>query len=506
MEDGTPSTSRRERGVSEVIGTVLMFALIVSLVGVVQVTAVPELTADAEFEHNQRLQGQLVDFSSAVSRTAGSGTGETVSIQLGVRYPQRVVLVNPPPASGTLATTPPAPVTIEHAVAGGEARDVWNGSVRTFQSRAITYDPAYNEYDTAPLTAYRTSIVSNRFDGATRVVAAKGFINGRQLSLTLLAGELRQSGIDRTSIDTRPLSTPARTVTVMDDNEPITVTVPTELSEEQWATLLATERVENGGHVVSHECANPPPEPCGRLTVVLEPGVSYELQLAQVGVGNNASAPEPRYLIDTAGDNASLAAGTRQRLAATVLDRFDNPVSGVETTVTVIDGPGEVFTLTDRSGADGEVAALYRAPSTVEGVVNVTVELSFGTGPARTVTYDLQVFGRGPASGGGGGSSSVTASITDATGSSERGTDRFDVTATAADSNGSLTRMTFELIDPEDGTVIDTAERLVSGGSAEQAVTLRARGAARRSSYLVRVTAVADDGDTAVDERTVTAG
>lgn len=396
-----------DRAVSPVIGAVLMFALLVSLLGVLQVTAVPQLTQGAEFQHNQQVQGDVIDFSGAVSRTAASGSGETVTVRRGVRYDQRLFLINPPPASGTLRTTEPDPVVVENAVADGETGDVWDGTPRTFADRALVYRPSYNEYDAAPRTIYRAGVVANEYEDATLVAAGRSFVDGRRVDLTVLAGEYRSNGVERIGVRTRPLSSPARTVTVTNDGAPIRVTVPTELPESRWEQLLETELVANGGHVTSFQCDGGPPDACGRLTVRLEPGVGYEFRLAQVGVGNAATAPGPSYLAESGTVAASVPEGTTERLGAEVRDRFDNPVGGVEVDATVVSGPGSVRPRTDRSGSDGSVSVVYEAPRNVDGPTDVTVELDFGEGDARTVRYTFQVSdadgsGAGPGGGSGG--------------------------------------------------------------------------------------------------------
>lgn len=502
-----PGGAEPDRAVSPVIGAVLMFALLVALLGVLQATAVPELTRGAEFQHNQEVRGDIIDVSGAVSRTAATGSGESVTVRQGLRYSQRLFFINPPPVSGTLRTTDPAPVTIENAVAEGEAGDVWNGSTRTYTDRALLYRPSYNEYDLAPRTRYRAGVVANEFESATLVAAGDSFVDGRRVALTMLAGDYESNGVDRVGLVTQPLSAPARSVTVTDDGGPVTVTVPTALPESRWMELLAEERVSNGGHITAVSCSGGPGDACGRLTVRLEPGVGYQLRLAQVGLGGGAVAPGPAYLVEDGLPAASVPAGTRTRFDVAVRDRFDNPVAGAAVDAVVVSGPGTISPSTDRSESDGGASTVYRAPDSVTTPTDVTVEFSVGRGAARTVRYTFQVTdsgGRGNDTNAGTGEPTVSI---DGVSSREQGrTHRFDVDASATDPDGSLERLTVELLDPDTDAVLASERVDVSGASAGESVSLSVSNRERRSRYRLRVTAAATDGDAATTSRFVSPG
>jgi hypothetical protein len=129
-----------------------MLAVAMLAISAVQTTAIPAMNAEHEFQHNERLQTDVTELASAVDRVASTGIGEAVTLDVGLRYPQRLFFINPPPVAGTLRTTAPAPVTIRNATATGETGHYWDGSPRTLTTRSVRFTPAYNEYDGAPVT------------------------------------------------------------------------------------------------------------------------------------------------------------------------------------------------------------------------------------------------------------------------------------------------------------------------------------------------------------------
>jgi len=393
------------RGVSAVIGVVLMLAVAMLLVSILQATAIPALNAQHEFQHSQAVQTDMVQLESTVDRVAATGTSETAGVDLGLRYPPRLVFINPPPVSGSLRTTDPGTVTISNARADGETGDYWNGTDRTFTTTSLTYTPDYNEYGSAPVTVYEPWAVYNRIDGRTVPLGGTDLIEGRRISLVALDGTYADSSADTVGVDTDPNSAPVRTVTVRNDTDPITITIPTDLRNDTWARLLEGELdragTDDDRHVRSFSCRREPPDPCGELTVTLEPG-TYELRLGEVALGTGSSRTRPAYLTDVEGGSSSIAETGRQRLVVEARDRYDNPVSGVAVTGSV-DGDGTLRAVSPVTGSDGRATFVYEAPDAVDGTRDVTVTTQFGDGtPQRTVDFDVRVVDTSGAGGGGG--------------------------------------------------------------------------------------------------------
>lgn len=403
----TGGVTASERGVSPIIGGVLMFGLLLGLLAVLQTAAVPTLNKQVEFQHSERIQRDVVGVEAVVRRTAATGVGESVGLEVGLRYPPRMFFVNPPPVAGSLRTTDPSTAVLENAQATGETGDYWTGAPRQFETRALVYAPNYNVYRNAPTTVYEPWAVYNRYESTTRPLTADRLVDGRRITLLALDGRVSASKAGRVSLAVEPTSAPARAVTVRDDGDPVTLTVPTRLSEDAWAGLLEDEfdpqgNPNNDRYVTEFDCRRST-GPCGRLTITLERGASYELRLGEVALGSGATDPAATYIVDVAGDETSIPEGGSRKLVVAVRDRYDNHVSGIAVDAS-LDGPGTVRAVNSVSDGDGRATYVYEAPENVDGAVDVDVTASFGGGrPRERVTFDVRVMDADGSGGGGAG-------------------------------------------------------------------------------------------------------
>jgi flagellin-like protein len=558
-----PHSERRafaldDRGVSPVVGALLLFAIGVMLVATLQVTAVPALNEQVEFRHSERVQSDLVGISAAVDRTAATGIGQTVRVEAGMRYPTRPLFVNPAPVSGSLRTADRGVVTVSGASATGETGDVWNGSAREFPTTALVYRAGYHEYGSAPVTRIEPWGAVNRFDERTLSVTDPSLVDGRRVTLVAFDGNRSTSRVDVLPVSVRPTSAPARTVTVSAGDDPVTITVPTRIPEDVWAEALAAEYdpddTASDRYVADYDCANDPPAPCGALTLELEADTTYEFRLGEVAVGSGASDEGATYLTDVAGNGSTIYQGSRQRLVVEARDRFDNPVSNVTVSGSVESSDegdpslGTLSAVSSVTGADGRATFVYEAPTRVEGTTNLTVTLRFGVGEAvaREVLFDLQATGplppaeappgEGPPDGGfEGGTGGETGNGTGGGGEAGNGTgggetggenpdpsisisdlsrtnqgsgnvDQYDVSVDVSDPDGDLREVTFTL-EALDGTVLDSATAPVSGESASQTGRLRVEGRNNvRDEYRIVVTVVDEAGNAVTTQQTVSAG
>lgn len=503
---------RDERGVSPVIGAVLIFGLLLALLAILQTTAVPALNEQLEFQHNERVQDDIVAVESTIDDVARSGKPATVSVETGLRYPPRMMFVNPPPVSGTIRTGERHSIRISNATAPGETGDYWNGSARTFETRTMTYRPAYNEYGSAPVTVVEPWGVYNDFDGTTLALTEQDLVDGRRVSLSTLTGNRSRSDAGRTQLAVRPTSAETRTITVRGTTDPITITIQTGLSERRWRELLAGQtcantdgdgRCDAGSSPTAHVLNDSVDVSGGVLTFRLEQGVTYALELGATTVGDGGRTMEPRYLTDVAGNATAVPENGRRKLVVEARDRFDNPVSGV-TVDGSVDGSGAIRPVNAITGTDGRAAFVYEAPTDVETSQTVPVTLAFDgdDSPSQEVTMTLSVLDID--TGGGnelGTPPSVT--ITNVAGNTAGSQDRYDVSVDAGDPDGDLDRVEFELRNLDTGVVIDTASAQISGTSATVTERLRAQGGDRADEYRIIVTASDAAGNSGTDETTV---
>lgn len=375
-----------DRAVSELLGAMLLFGLLISLLVIVQANAVPSANQGVEFEHNQQLQSDFQSFDADVDTVAATGRDRATVVTTGVSYPTRFILFNPGPVAGTLATTE-ADFSVSGAVATGETGDYWDGSTRTFDNSRLTYTARYNYYD-APATAYHAGVVYNRFESGARQVDAGAFVSGNTIDLVALAGTRATSQVSPTTLSVTPLSTETETVRVTSTaSDPVVVTLSTELAASDWEGFLEDELAANGGSV-----ADVRDGPGDSVEVEFAPG-TYELTLAAVGIGEGAERSGPTYLT-TPDSTPATGAGEATELAVEVRDAFNAEEPGVEVSFSTSDGT--LSTAAATTGDDGRATVRFTPePGTRTATVVAAADLD-GDGTVRAderVTFTVAVSG-----------------------------------------------------------------------------------------------------------------
>jgi len=327
------------RAVTVQIGAVLMLGLLVLLLTINQAAIVPAQNQNVEFAHNDRVQSDLLDVRNGLIRAATSGNTQPNAVELGTSFPSRLVAINPAPASGSLA---PSSVSGNATISGAvpvdrNARAYWtNESHRMeYETMGFRYQPSYREYDTAPATIYENTVLYNEFaDGQNRTLTGQSVIDGRTISLIALKDVPTRSSSSNVGMDLRaisPSSTQVRTIAVTPGEEPVTITLPTQLDDETWDELLADEPYVDDVNVAD-----------GEVTISLAETrngdeVTYNLRTSAVTASRSVERPEPAYVTVVDGANRSVPEDTTNTLTAEVRDRYNNPVSGAAVNATFND-------------------------------------------------------------------------------------------------------------------------------------------------------------------------
>jgi hypothetical protein len=363
--------SADERGVSEVIGAILVFGLLVALLSIIQLQAVPNANAGVEYEHSQAVQGDLDRLDESIDRTVETGNSESVGVELGTQYPTRLVTFNPPAPEGTLRTENRSALRIDNASASGPAGVLLNGREVEYRSHSLVYEADYNEYDSGPRRVREVGIGYNDFEDGT-VLRTQPFIDGSTIELVTFNRSFNEGSSSSKAIEPTDVSGPATTVPVenADTNESIRIEVPTALDNETWTEALESELVGNGGHIESFGVN----ETTGRLVVHLEPGVTYDLRMADVGFGD-VESEDPLYMVSSPGSKgpASVDVGREGSVSVEVRDKYNNPVGGVDLTAELFPGNGTIAngshsgTLVNVStNASGIATVTYDAPNSFD--------------------------------------------------------------------------------------------------------------------------------------------
>lgn len=400
------------RGVSEVLGAILVFSILIAALGLFQVTIVPDRNAEIEFKHNQEVQGQMQELRNAIQSTASEGVARSQGVKLGLDYPTRFLFLNPGPVSGTLSTAGTTNnnvnFTIENAVAtNSETDDLWDGSKEVYLTGALHYSPAYNIYPNAPETFVENSVVYNQYDDSTLLRSGQQIVNGKRISLIALNGSLSETRSGEVGVDTTAVSASTREIAVRNaSGEDLTINVTTRLPEETLVQKVFENQIDETGSI--NTCADIDPStvdpendkyiincryfgtPAGSefntFQLVMESNVSYQLTLAKVGVGNGITGTSRKYMTVIGSTAIKVEETSATSFTVEVRDEFNNPVSGVELSVgTRLDSTNSSVSPLGSNVTDenGRVTYLYDSKEEINGIFQLDdkVNVSYSRDP-----------------------------------------------------------------------------------------------------------------------------
>ncbi len=411
-----------ERAVSEQIGAILLFGMLIVSMSVYQATAVPQQNGQTEFQHSTQIQADMQAVHDAVLRTAATGMPQSTSVAVGTDYRSRTFFVNPPNPSGTLRTTGNGTMGfgIQYAKATGPSSKFWNGDLHVAMSESLVYEPDYHQYQNAPKTVYEYPFVYNRFREADVPLTGQSLIEGRTITLVTLDGSHSISKQGTETVESEPLSVSTNTVAIHGtDDRPIVLYALTTLPESVWRSRLSDEFAS--GNVVDfryytnaqlRQSRQVYTLPSGRkipvdddqraVAISLNSSRTYNLRMAKVGVGSGATVPKPRYAVPVGSRNVTVPEDGRAQVSVEVRDAYNNPVRGVKVNVT--NGPDHGNVIGPKSvetDSDGRATFTYK-PRNVNGTTNDSFTVGFD-GPddghvsgsasngTESVTYRVQI-------------------------------------------------------------------------------------------------------------------
>lgn len=391
-----------DRAVSELLGAILIFALLALLLVLAQVTLVPALNQQVEFEHSQRVGDDFGDLGASSSRVASTGISEQTNLELGVNYPNRPLLINPGPVQGVVeAQSLVGGLAIDNlsVPSNSETDEYWDGDdgpniLGVYDTSVLTYEAQYNEFGNSGRVYVEGGIASFTRYPTDDIDEGGSLVDGRRINLVVFGGDFQRITDGSATVELTPVSGPTRTLSVTDSGTPITITLQTFLEEEKWQARLSGEPLAS---IKSYTGSGSPDTP-NTLVIELAQGETYELRMAQVGVGTGVDRAAPAYLTREPG-SPSVVPTNGGQIAVDVRDAFNNPVAGGTVTFAITDGTGTLAangttgqTVDTDSGADGRATAVL---SGTDGTVEITATIetgdATGTQAHEEVTFDVQV-------------------------------------------------------------------------------------------------------------------
>jgi len=385
----TGRLSADERGVSEVVGAILVFALAIMLLTIMQTQAVPNQNQKIEIQHSLDVQGDMVKYHQVASEVANEGTEQSVAIETGTGYPSRLLFFNPPRVQGTLETSDPAPASISNITSPEPEVDHYiaddaKGEL-VLDSRTMQYRGNFNEYQNPPVTKYEYGILYNDYEDASVVANPGTIIDGTDINLLFLAGEYAKTSSTTQSVGVQPVSAPARTVPIEHNGTgDLNITLQSDLPLEQWE-----EAYGSSTNVV--DILKPTP---GTVKIQLVNSETYNLRMSRIALEKDVQKPDGYYVVPAGDGTTSVSEGGTTNVRFEVRDEYNNPVSDVPVTV---DRPSK-SSITNDTDSRGRVTVEVTpdSPGTQEATAEIDESnkntASGCPGPSRcTADFTLQV-------------------------------------------------------------------------------------------------------------------
>lgn len=364
---------RDTRGVSEVIGAMLVFGMIIGAIGLFQVTVVPHQNRLAEIDHNEELRAEMLALGDATVNGALAAERRSLAVDTEAQYPLRTVGANPASSAGTITSSTAYPVTILGATASGPAAVYWDGSAKTVETQLVTFAPSYVYYGEAPTTTVEPLGVYSDFRGVSLAESPQRLVDGRTVTLTTITARPSSYVGGATSFDVVPSSAAGDGVRIVDGFD---LTVPTTVREATWEAALEEQpHATLSGYDDSGDVAF--------ATVSLADNQVYTLYAGAASLDGRGES-QPAYLLSPSGSSTvELTSGGDAEVR--VFDGFGNPVgdvsvsasevgdTSVQTVTTIVDGrasfagfqSGDEFEAWAGADSYSETAALLRGNYTV---------------------------------------------------------------------------------------------------------------------------------------------
>jgi hypothetical protein len=357
-----------DRGVSEVIGAILLFGMLIVAFATYQATVIPGQNTDIEVQHYEEVQDDLGELQGTIVTAAETGEARSTSVNLGPSYPSRALGVNSGPPSGQLRAESVGTGGIASTgVPLDETCRLRAGDGDRVPTNSLVYDPGYNYYESGevshrleetllyqPKSSYGGEIVRNdqtMVDTSTRSV-----------TLYPLQSDLQSGGTGDEVYHFIGGYGQSRTVS------DATVTIPTKAPQAIWQ-----EQIGDGNPDVS--VTNNGPE-----TVNITFRGSWEFNCRPVG---QDSAPEQVPTAD-AGTNTSVPEGSTVEL-----DGAESQASGSITDYSwTLDSPPTGISLSNSNTA---TPILHASNANVPSDTDVTVELTINDTNGNTDTDTVTV-------------------------------------------------------------------------------------------------------------------
>ena len=238
LSDDGGSLAADSRAVSNLVGFMLLFSILLLALAGYQAQVVPQETAQSEFEHHQTVQEDLIEFRNAVFETATAGdssfgSATATSVTLGTTHPSRILTVGPPSSAGTIQTTDSYNITVQN---------MRTNRTEEVPTRFVEYNPQYSEYQVGSIWYENSMLYLEDEDAEEPIVLADQQLDtGSTVRIIPTQNEIDENSIGTESIEMEVASAVEENPELFDaDTRRMRIELPTRLDDsEYWEGELA---------------------------------------------------------------------------------------------------------------------------------------------------------------------------------------------------------------------------------------------------------------------------
>jgi FlaG/FlaF family flagellin (archaellin) len=231
---------KEERGVSVVIGAMLMMLVVAAIWGTIQAYHVPNWNEDVEYEHLNIVHDDMIRFKSDVEDVALLEAPKSSDFHMGLRYPNRMFLANPGAGVAGSLTSEGMAISIEYTIDGLSNPTITTGYI----SNRIIYE-VQGRID-SPKLVYEHGVIIRDYGNEYATTDEQSLIIGDEIYIPVLTGNLTaSSSMETESIDIKPMSRSYSRTRIQSANITLSTDYP-----EVWEQLLAgTSTADTTVHV-----------------------------------------------------------------------------------------------------------------------------------------------------------------------------------------------------------------------------------------------------------------
>lgn len=229
-----------DSAISPIIGFALVLAILVTTLGFLQQHFVPVWNTEVELDHFEKVYSDMTLFTSTVGSVVATGSPQTSTINMGLKFPSRAILYNPRPTVFGRLTTDKLNVSIEYnTTTKGHQTKYYNSTTLIFELNGVVQHPKL-------VYEYGILIKDNSAFGPTNFTPDKSvpfFLNFDIYIPILMSNTTRKDDISITPIQKNIFPAPSDKVLNLNSSK-VDITLETHYPDV-WRNLIQTVHMNN---------------------------------------------------------------------------------------------------------------------------------------------------------------------------------------------------------------------------------------------------------------------